>query len=47
MVETQLSHILAKLGAKGRTEIVREGLRHGISALDQVFGGPAGHGGAS
>ena len=30
-VQTYISHILAKLGAKGRVEIVREALRHGIS----------------
>jgi DNA-binding CsgD family transcriptional regulator len=30
-VQTYISHILAKLGAKGRTEIVREALRQGIS----------------
>jgi DNA-binding CsgD family transcriptional regulator len=30
-VQTYISHILAKLGAKSRVEIVREALRHGIS----------------
>jgi DNA-binding CsgD family transcriptional regulator len=30
-VETHISHILTKLGAKGRVEIVREALRHGIA----------------
>jgi len=30
-VQTYISRILAKLGAKGRVEIVREALRHGIS----------------
>jgi DNA-binding CsgD family transcriptional regulator len=30
-VQTYISHILAKLGAKNRVEIVREALRHGIS----------------
>jgi len=30
-VQTHISHILAKLGAKGRVEIVREVLHHGIS----------------
>ena len=30
-VQTYISHILGKLGAKGRVEIVREALRHGIS----------------
>jgi DNA-binding CsgD family transcriptional regulator len=43
-VQTHVSHILAKLGAKGRVEIVREALSHGLSALDQVFRGPAGQG---
>jgi DNA-binding CsgD family transcriptional regulator len=32
-VQTYISHILAKLGAKSRVEIVREALRHGISPL--------------
>ena len=31
-VQTYISHILTKLGAKGRVEIVREALRQGISA---------------
>ena len=31
-VQTYISHILAKLGAKSRVEIVREALRQGISA---------------
>ncbi len=31
-VQTYISHILAKLGVKGRVDIVREALRHGISA---------------
>ena len=31
-VQTHISHILAKLGAKGRVDIVREALRQGISA---------------
>jgi DNA-binding CsgD family transcriptional regulator len=31
-VQTYISRILAKLGAKGRVEIVREALRQGISA---------------
>jgi DNA-binding CsgD family transcriptional regulator len=31
-VQAHISHILAKLGAKGRVDIVREALRHGISA---------------
>src|SRR5450755_109353 len=43
-VQTHVSHILTKLGAKGRVEIVREALGHGLSALDQVFRGPAGQG---
>jgi len=30
-VQTYISHILAKLGAKSRVEIVREALRHGIA----------------
>jgi DNA-binding CsgD family transcriptional regulator len=30
-VQTYISHILAKLGAKGRVDIVREALRHGVS----------------
>jgi DNA-binding CsgD family transcriptional regulator len=30
-VQTYISRILAKLGAKGRVEIVREALRHGAS----------------
>ena len=30
-VQTHISHILTKLGAKGRVEIVREVLRQGIS----------------
>jgi DNA-binding CsgD family transcriptional regulator len=31
-VQSHISHILAKLGAKGRVDIVREALRQGISA---------------
>src|SRR5260370_1311497 len=31
-VQTYISHILAKLGAESRVEIVREALRHGASA---------------
>ena len=31
-VQTYISHILAKLGAKSRVEIVREALRQGVSA---------------
>jgi len=31
-VQTHISHILAKLGAKGRVDIVREALRQGTSA---------------
>jgi DNA-binding CsgD family transcriptional regulator len=31
-VQTHISHILTKLGAKGRVDIVREALRQGISA---------------
>ena len=31
-VQTHISHILTKLGAKGRVNIVREALRQGISA---------------
>ena len=31
-VQTHISHILAKLGAKGRVDIVREALRQGVSA---------------
>jgi DNA-binding CsgD family transcriptional regulator/tetratricopeptide (TPR) repeat protein len=31
-VQTHISHILAKLGAKGRVDIVREAIRQGISA---------------
>ena len=31
-VQTHISHILTKLGAKGRADIVREALRQGISA---------------
>jgi DNA-binding CsgD family transcriptional regulator len=30
-VQTHISHILTKLGAKGRVEIVRQALRQGIS----------------
>ena len=30
-VQTYISHILAKLGARSRVEIVREALRHGVS----------------
>jgi DNA-binding CsgD family transcriptional regulator len=30
-VQTHISHILAKLGAKGRADIAREALRQGIS----------------
>jgi DNA-binding CsgD family transcriptional regulator len=30
-VQTYISRILTKLGAKGRVEIVREALRHGVS----------------
>jgi DNA-binding CsgD family transcriptional regulator len=30
-VQTYISRILAKLGAKGRVEIVREALRGGVS----------------
>ena len=30
-VQSYISHILAKLGAKGRADIVREALRQGIS----------------
>jgi len=30
-VQTYVSHVLAKLGAKGRIDIVRETLRQGIS----------------
>jgi DNA-binding CsgD family transcriptional regulator len=30
-VQTYISHILAKLCAKSRVEIVREALRHGVS----------------
>jgi DNA-binding NarL/FixJ family response regulator len=30
-VQTYISHILTKLGAKSRIEIVREALRQGIS----------------
>ena len=30
-VQTYISHILTKLGAKGRVEIVREALRQGVS----------------
>ena len=30
-VQTYISRILSKLGAKGRVEIVREALRHGVS----------------
>jgi DNA-binding NarL/FixJ family response regulator/tetratricopeptide (TPR) repeat protein len=32
-VQTHVSHILAKLDAKGRVEIVRQALSHGLSAL--------------
>jgi DNA-binding CsgD family transcriptional regulator len=31
-VQTHISHILSKLGAKGRADIIREALRQGISA---------------
>jgi DNA-binding CsgD family transcriptional regulator len=31
-VQTHVSHILAKLGAKGRVDIVREAVRQGVSA---------------
>jgi DNA-binding CsgD family transcriptional regulator len=31
-VQTHISHILTKLGAKSRVDIVREALRQGISA---------------
>jgi len=30
-IQTYISHILTKLGAKGRVEIVREALRQGVS----------------
>jgi DNA-binding CsgD family transcriptional regulator len=30
-VQTYISHILAKLGAKSRVEIVREALRQGVA----------------
>ena len=30
-VQTYISHILAKLGAKGRVDIVREAVRQGVS----------------
>jgi DNA-binding CsgD family transcriptional regulator len=30
-VQTHVSHILTKLGAKGRLDIVREALRQGVS----------------
>jgi DNA-binding CsgD family transcriptional regulator len=30
-VQTHISHILSKLGAKGRVEIVREVLRQGVA----------------
>ena len=30
-VQTYISHILAKLGARGRVDIVREALRQGVS----------------
>jgi DNA-binding CsgD family transcriptional regulator len=30
-VQTHISHILTKLGAKGRVEIIHEALRQGIS----------------
>ena len=30
-VQTYISRILAKLGARGRVDIVREALRHGVS----------------
>jgi len=30
-VQTYISHILAKLGVKGRVDIVREALRQGVS----------------
>ena len=30
-VQTYISHILAKLSAKSRVEIVREALRHGVA----------------
>jgi DNA-binding CsgD family transcriptional regulator len=43
-VQTYISHILAKLGAKGRVEIVREALRQGISPL-RVAEGEGGRGG--
>jgi DNA-binding CsgD family transcriptional regulator len=33
-VQTYISRILAKLGAKGRTDIVREALRQGVSPWD-------------
>jgi DNA-binding CsgD family transcriptional regulator/tetratricopeptide (TPR) repeat protein len=32
-VQTHISHILTKLGAKGRVEIAREALRHDLSSL--------------
>jgi DNA-binding CsgD family transcriptional regulator len=31
-VQTHISHILTKLGARGRVEIVREALSHGLPA---------------
>jgi DNA-binding CsgD family transcriptional regulator len=34
-VQTHISHMLTKLGATSRVEIVREALHHGISALDR------------
>jgi DNA-binding CsgD family transcriptional regulator len=30
-VQTYISHILAKLGARSRVEIVREALRHDVA----------------
>jgi DNA-binding CsgD family transcriptional regulator/tetratricopeptide (TPR) repeat protein len=40
-VQTHVSHILAKLGAKGRVEIVREAMSHGLSALTGQTSTPA------
>jgi DNA-binding NarL/FixJ family response regulator len=35
-VQTYISHILAKLGVKGRVDIVREALRQGASDLSSA-----------
>jgi DNA-binding CsgD family transcriptional regulator len=43
-VQTHVSHILAKLGAKSRTEIVRQALEHGDAGAASVAVSPSGAG---